>query len=48
MLSVLNVIAPVFGLLAVGYLAVRFKLFPATGVDALVAFVNNFATPCLL
>jgi malonate transporter len=48
MLAILNVIAPVFALLAVGYLAVRFKLFPASGVDALVAFVNNFATPCLL
>jgi malonate transporter len=48
MFAILNVIAPVFGLLAVGYVAVRFKLFPATGVDALVAFVNNFATPCLL
>lgn len=48
MFSILNVIAPVFGLLVVGYLAVRFKAFPGNGVDALVAFVNNFATPCLL
>jgi len=48
MLSILNVVAPVFALIAVGYLAVRFKFFPIRGVDALVMFVNNFATPCLL
>ena len=26
----------------------RFRLYPAEGVKALIAFVNNFATPCLL
>ncbi|MHA6298511.1 AEC family transporter [Devosia sp. CAU 1758] len=48
MLSILAVIAPIFALIALGYLAVRFRLYPAEGVKALIAFVNNFATPCLL
>ncbi|ODT65928.1 MAG: hypothetical protein ABS75_29725 [Pelagibacterium sp. SCN 63-23] len=48
MLSILAVIAPIFALIAFGYGAVRFRLFPADGVKALIAFVNNFATPCLL
>ena len=48
MLDLVNVILPVFGLLAFGYCAVRFRLFPQEGTRALVLFVNNFATPCLL
>jgi predicted permease len=48
MLSILNVIAPIFALMAFGYGAVRFRLFPAEGIKSLIAFVNNFATPCLL
>lgn len=48
MLTVLNVVSPVFMLVAVGFLAVRYKLYPATGVGGLISFVNNFATPCLL
>ncbi|WP_417309684.1 AEC family transporter [Devosia sp.] len=48
MLSIINVVLPVFALMAVGYLAVRFRLYPTEGVRGLVAFVNNFATPCLL
>lgn len=48
MLSVLNVVIPVFAIIGLGYLAVRFRLYPAEGVRGLVAFVNNFATPCLL
>ncbi|MEQ1901606.1 MAG: AEC family transporter [Devosia sp.] len=48
MLEILNVVIPVFAILAFGYLAVRFRLYPADGVAGLVAFVNNFATPCLL
>src|SRR5690606_24646870 len=48
MLSILAVIAPIFALMAFGYGAVRFRLFPADGIKALIAFVNNFATPCLL
>tara|TARA_R110002051_G_scaffold80906_4_gene144861 strand:- start:19407 stop:20369 length:963 start_codon:yes stop_codon:yes gene_type:complete len=48
MLSVLNVIAPVFILIGLGYLAVRVKFYPRAGVGGLIAYVNNFATPCLL
>lgn len=48
MLSILAVIAPIFALIALGYLAVHRGLYPADGVKALIGFVNNFATPCLL
>jgi malonate transporter len=48
MLSIATVIAPVFAIMAIGYLAVRWRFYPKAGVGALVAFVNNFATPCLL
>jgi Predicted permeases len=48
MLAILSVIAPIFALIAFGYGAVRFRLFPADGIKSLIAFVNNFATPCLL
>jgi malonate transporter len=48
MFSIINVVAPIFALIAVGYLAVRLKFYPQRGVDGLVSFVNNFATPCLL
>ncbi|WEK03192.1 MAG: AEC family transporter [Candidatus Devosia phytovorans] len=48
MLAILNVIAPIFALMALGYCAVRYRLFPAEGIKSLIAFVNNFATPCLL
>lgn len=48
MLAILNVVIPVFAIIALGYGAVRLRLYPADGVKGLVAFVNNFATPCLL
>ena len=48
MLDIIAIIAPIFALMAFGYGAVRFRLFPAEGIKALIAFVNNFATPCLL
>lgn len=48
MLAIVNVVIPVFAIIALGYLAVRFRLYPTEGVRGLVAFVNNFATPCLL
>lgn len=48
MLFVLSVVAPVFVLVALGYSAVRFGLYPHSGVGGLLAFVNNFAAPCLL
>jgi malonate transporter len=48
MFAILNVVLPVFAVIGLGYLAVRFRLYPSEGVRGLVAFVNNFATPCLL
>ncbi len=48
MFSIISVIAPIFALIGLGYAAVRYRLYPAEGVKALIAFVNNFATPCLL
>lgn len=48
MFQVFNVVIPVFAIIALGYLAVRLRLYPASGVKGLVAFVNNFATPILL
>ena len=48
MFAILNVVIPVFAIIALGYTAVRLRLYPTEGVRGLVAFVNNFATPCLL
>lgn len=48
MLQVLNVVGPVFVLIGIGYAAVRTGLYPASGVQGLIAFVNTFAAPCLL
>ncbi len=48
MLQIFNVVVPVFAIIALGYVAVRLRLYPAEGVRGLVSFVNNFATPCLL
>jgi len=48
MFSVLNVVLPVFLLVAIGYGAVRFRLFAAEGTKGLMAFVTNFCTPVLL
>lgn len=48
MLAIFNVVFPVFAIIVIGYLAVRFRLYPSEGVRGLVAFVNNFLTPVLL
>jgi predicted permease len=48
LLAIFNIVAPVFGIVLLGYAAVRFKLYPQEGVKGLVYFVNNFGTPCLL
>lgn len=48
MLDIIYVILPIFGLMGLGYVAVLKRLYPAEGVRSLIAFVNNFATPCLL
>ena len=44
----LDTIAPVFVLVAAGYLAVRRALFDGATVDALMHYAVRFAIPCLL
>ncbi len=44
----LEIILPVFLVIAGGYLAVKYKAFPTTGVDGLMKFTQQFAIPCLL
>lgn len=48
MLIILNIVLPVFALVGIGYGAVRFKLFPSSGIAGIIFFVNNYAAPCLL
>ncbi|HSG48642.1 MAG TPA: AEC family transporter [Longimicrobiales bacterium] len=44
----LNVVAPVFGILGLGFLAARLRLLDPPGIRGLVLFVFNFAIPVLL
>jgi malonate transporter len=46
--ALLNVILPVFLVIAFGYVAVWRQYFSENGVDGLMKFVQNFAIPCLL
>lgn len=48
MTALLDVIAPVFGILGLGFLAARGRLLDTAGVKGLVLFVFNFAIPVLL
>ena len=48
MTALLDVILPVFMVIAFGYAAARFGLFSDTAVDGLMRFAQNFAVPCLL
>lgn len=48
MSAVLTVVIPVFGVLLIGYLAARFKLFDEQAIRGLSLFVFNFAIPALL
>lgn len=48
MTVLLNVIAPVFGILGLGFVAARARLLEPAGVKGLVLFVFNFAIPVLL
>ena len=48
MTSLLDLVAPVFGLVALGFIAVRSSVLDTGGVRGLVAFVFNFALPVLL
>jgi predicted permease len=44
----LNVVAPVFGILGLGFLAARLRLLDPPGIRGLVLFVFHFAIPVLL
>lgn len=48
MTALLDVVAPVFGIAALGFAAERFRLLGEAGVKGLVHFVFNFAIPVLL
>jgi malonate transporter and related proteins len=48
MQALLDVILPVFGVIGMGYLAVRLGYFKDSSVDGLMNFTQNFAIPCLL
>jgi len=48
MQALIDVIVPVFLVVAAGYVAVWRGLFSASDVDGLMKFTQNFAIPCLL
>lgn len=48
MQTLLDVILPVFLVIGFGYVAVWRGLFPASGIDGVMKFTQNFAIPCLL
>ena len=48
LLEILNIVAPVFLVIAAGYLAVRSGLTSAESIDQLMKFAIQFAIPCLL
>jgi len=48
MQALLDVILPVFLVIGFGYVSVWGRVFPESGVDALMKFTQHFAIPCLL
>ena len=48
LVEILNIVAPVFLVIATGYLAVRSGLASADAIDQLMQFAIQFAIPCLL
>lgn len=46
--ALLLIVLPVFLLVGTGYGAVRLRIFPDAGIDALIAFATNIAVPVLL
>lgn len=48
MQALLDVILPVFGVIGMGYMAVRLGYFKDSAVDGLMSFTQTFAIPCLL
>jgi len=48
LVEILNIVAPVFLVIAAGYLAVRSGIASAGAIDQLMQFAIQFAIPCLL
>lgn len=48
LIEILNIVAPVFLVVAAGYLAVKFGLIGTDPIDHLMRFAIHFAIPCLL
>lgn len=48
LVEILNIVAPVFLVIAAGYLAVRGGIASAEAIDQLMRFAVQFAIPCLL
>ena len=48
MTDLLSIVAPIFGIMALGFAAVKLKALDAAAVKGLVLFVFNFAIPVLL
>ena len=48
MIQVMTTVMPLFGLIALGFIAARFKMFPADGASGLSRFAFDFAIPALL
>lgn len=48
MLTILNIVLPVFLVVGAGYAAAKFDLIAAASIDALMKFAQNYAIPCLL
>ncbi|MCB1521671.1 MAG: AEC family transporter [Hyphomicrobiaceae bacterium] len=48
MLAVITIVAPVFGLIAIGYLAGRFRILPESAAHGISAFAFTLAIPALL
>lgn len=46
--ALLIIVLPVFLVVASGFLAVRARVFPDAGIDALISFATNIAVPVLL
>jgi predicted permease len=46
--DLLSIVAPIFGIMALGFVAVKLKALDASAVRGLVLFVFNFAIPVLL
>lgn len=48
MLTIFNIVLPVFLVVGTGYAAAKFNLIAAPSVDALMKFAQTYAIPCLL